>query len=113
MNQKVELETRGSIGFDEAVPPEFWDDVENLPNTPWYADLPPAQQAVIDRLVQRILASRSTTINYGIDKALSDPWNMLAGGQLTLSKKWEFRAEAGFIGRVSFLAGVNYRLGIF
>jgi hypothetical protein len=113
MNQKVELETRGSIGFDEAVPPEFWDDVENLPSTPWYAALPPAQKAVVDKLIQRILASKSTTINYGIDKALSDPWNLLVGGQITLSKRWEFRAEAGFVGRVSILGGLNYRFDLF
>lgn len=110
MHQKVELKTRGSIPFDEAVPPEFWDDMENIQNTPWYASLTPAQQAVVDRFVERILASKSTTINYGIDKALSDPWNMLVGSQLSLSKNWEFRVEGGFIGRWSILAGMNYRL---
>src|SRR6185436_8972454 len=30
MNQKVELKTRGSIRFDEAVPPEFWTQIENI-----------------------------------------------------------------------------------
>ena len=112
MNQKVELETRGSIGFDEAVPPEFWDQIENLPNTPWYADLSPAQKAVVNRIIERIQLSKSTTINYGIDKALSDPWNMLAGAQLFVGKNWEFRAEAGFIGRWSILAGLAYRLNL-
>jgi hypothetical protein len=111
MNQKVELETRGSVRFDEAVPPEFWDDVENIPSTPWYAGLTPAEKAVVDRFLQRILASKATTINYGLDKSLSDPWNMLVGSQLTLSKSWELRAEAGFIGRLSILVGLNYRLG--
>ena len=112
MNQKVELETRGSVSFDEAVPPEFWDDIENLPSSPWYQDLTPVQQAIVDRLVQRIQDNRTTPINYGIDKELSDPWNMLAGGQFFLGKKWEFRTEAGFIGRTSILAGMAYRFGL-
>ena len=112
MNQKVELETRGSVTFEEAVPPEFWSDIENLPNTPWYQGLTPVQQEVVDRLVQRIQDNRSTPINYGIDKELSDPWNMLAGGQFFLGKSWEFRAEAGFIGRTSILAGFAYRFGL-
>jgi hypothetical protein len=112
MNQKVELETRGSIAFSEAVPPEVWSEIENIQSTPWYAALPPAQQQVVDRLVTRILASKDTVINYGIDKALADPWNMLGGAQLFLGKNWEFRVEAGFIGRTSVLAGFSYRLNL-
>jgi len=112
MNQKVELETRGSVTFEEAVPPEFWGQIEDLPSTPWYAGLTPAQKQVIDRLVQRIQDNRATPINYGIDKELSDPWNMLAGGQFFLGTHWEFRAEAGFIGRTSILGGMAYRFGL-
>ncbi len=112
MNQKVELDTRGSVTFEEAVPPEFWAQIEDLPNSPWYQGLTPAQKVVVDRLVQRIQANRDTPINYGIDKELSDPWNMLVGGQYFLGKSWEFRAEAGFIGRVSALAGFAYRFRI-
>jgi hypothetical protein len=37
---------------------------------------------------------------------------MLAGGQFFLGKSWEFRAEAGFIGRTSILAGFAYRFGL-
>ena len=113
MNQKVELKTRGSIRFDEAVPPEFWNQIENIgPGNPWYDGLTPAQKAAIDKLVQRISASKETTINYGLDKALADPWNMLAGTQYSIGKNWEFRAEGGFIGRWSILAGLNYRLNL-
>jgi hypothetical protein len=113
MNQKVELKTRGSIRFDEAVPPEFWDQIEAIgPGNPWYDGLTPAQKAAVDQLVQRITASKSTTINYGLDKALADPWNMLAGTQYSIGKNWEFRAEGGFIGRWSILAGLNYRLNL-
>jgi hypothetical protein len=109
MNQKVALDTKGSVTFEEAVPPEFWDQIENLPSSPWYQGLTAAQQAVVDRLVQRIADNKSTPINYQIDKELSDPWNMLAGGQFFLGKSWEFRVEAGFIGRTSILAGAGYR----
>jgi hypothetical protein len=109
MNQKVALDTRGSVTFEEAVPPEFWDQIENLPSSPWYQGLTAAQKAVVDRLVQRIQANKATPINYGIDKELSDPWNMLAGGQFFLGKSWEFRVEAGFIGRTSILGGMAYR----
>lgn len=112
MNQKVELETRGSIAFSEAVPPEAWAQIENIQSTPWYAALPPAQQQVVDRLVTRILASKDTVINYGIDKSLADPWNMLGGAQYFIGKNWEFRAEAGFIGRTSILVGLSYRLDL-
>jgi len=112
MNQKVELATKGSVAFDEAVPPEFWSAIENIQSSPWYQALPPAQKAAVDRLVQRITANKSTPINYGLDKSLADPWNMLAGSQLFLGKSWEFRVEAGFIGRLSFLAGLTYRLNI-
>ena len=38
--------------------------------------------------------------------------NMLAGAQYSIGKNWEFRAEGGFIGRWSILAGVNYRLNL-
>ena len=113
MNQKVELKTRGSIRFDEAVPPEFWNDLENIgPGNPWYDALTPVQKAAVDQIVQRIQASKSTTINYGLDKALADPWNMLAGAQYSIGKNWELRTEGGFIGRWSILAGVNYRLNL-
>jgi hypothetical protein len=113
MNKKVELKTRGSIAFDEAVPPEFWNQIENIgPGDPWYDALTPAQKAAVDRMVQRIQASKNTTINYGLDKALADPWNMIAGTQYSIGKNWEFRAEGGFIGRWSILAGLNYRLNL-
>ena len=109
MNQKVELDTRGAIPFSEAVPPEVWTELENIQSSPWYQGLTPPQQAVVDRFVQRILASKETVINYGIDKRLADPWNMLLGAQYFLGKRWEFRTEAGFIGRWSILLGFNYR----
>jgi hypothetical protein len=37
---------------------------------------------------------------------------MLAGGQISITKNWDFRIEAGFIGRFSLMAGANYRFKI-
>lgn len=52
-------------------------------------------------------------IEYAFDSSPSDPWNMVAGVQYEFNKRWQVRAEWGFLGsRRSFLANVNYRFGI-
>ena len=49
------------------------------------------------------------TINYHLDKAVTDPWNMLVGASYEFNKRWQARVEPGFIGRKQLLAQVNYR----
>jgi len=118
MNVKLKTETRGSLTLAEAVPPETVEGIrtflENIDQTPWYQGLPPAQQVVVDQLVQRMLSSNagSIQVNYRINKAPADPWNMLVGSNFDFNKRWSARAEVGFIGRFSVLTSLVYRLDL-
>jgi hypothetical protein len=118
MNQKFGTETLGAIRLDEVVPPETVDQIrdqlENVDDSEWYQDLGPVQKALVDQVVDRLLngGASDLTINYRLDKAPSDPWNMLVGGNLDLNKRWTVRAEAGFIGRKSILVNAVYRLDL-
>ena len=52
-------------------------------------------------------------INYEFNSAPADRWNMVAGVQYEFNKRWQARAEWGFLGsRRSFLFNVNYRFGL-
>lgn len=118
MNQKFGRETTGSILLGDAVPPETVDRIrtqlENLDQTPWYQALNPAQKVLVDQVVNALLNSNAANlrINYGLNKAPSDPWNMLAGASFDLNRRWSFRAEAGFIGRNSILVNAVYRIDL-
>ena len=118
MNQKFGRETNGSILLSEVIPPETVERIrtqlENLNGTPWYQGLSPAQKVVVDQVVAGLLNSGAgnTTINYQLHKAPADPWNMLAGANIDLNKRWTLRAEAGFIGRYSVLLNAVYRLDL-
>ena len=72
---------------------------------------PPAQQRVVDEIVKRLQGIDPTdvVVNYSLDKATADPWNMIAGASYDFSKSWAARVEAGFIGRKSVLMMLNYR----
>jgi hypothetical protein len=118
MNQKFGRETDGTIALSEVIPPETVDRIrtqlENIDQSPWYQTLNPAQKVVVDQVVDGLLNSNAanTTINYQLNKAPSDPWNMLAGANIDLNKRWTLRAEAGFIGRTSLLLNAVYRLDL-
>ena len=88
--------------------------LESIDTTQWYQDLSNVQQVVVDTIVSRLLGSDagSTTINYYLDKAPSTPWNMLLGANLDLNRRWSVRSEVGFIGRVSALLSLVYRLDL-
>jgi hypothetical protein len=118
MNQKFGRETNGSILLGDVVPPETVDRIrsqlENIDQTPWYQGLNPVQKAVVDTVVNRLLTSNAAdlTINYRLNKAPADPWNMLAGANIDLNRRWSLRSEAGFIGRTSVLVSAVYRLDL-
>jgi hypothetical protein len=118
MNQKLGTETQGSIRLDEVVPPETVDQIrdqlENVEDSEWYQDLGPVQQALVGQIVDKLLTGDAgdLTINYRLNKAPSDPWNMLVGGNIDLNKRWTVRAEAGFINRKSILVSAVYRLDL-
>ena len=118
MNQKFRSETNGAIRLGDAIPPETVDRIrtklEDIPNQPWYQDLGPLQKAVVDTITNHLLNSNAgdITINYGLNKAPSNPWNMLIGSNLDFNKRWTIRGEVGFIGRTSLLLNAVYRLDL-
>ena len=111
MNQKFETVTEGSVTLADVIPPELRDTLQDYQNSEWYQDLNPIQRGIADELMDKILNSDlgQTKVNYRLDKAPAQPWNMLLGSNLEWNKHWHIRAEASFIGRFSFLIGLNYR----
>jgi hypothetical protein len=114
MHQKFKTETDGSILLSEAIPVEIVDQIQNYQDSDWYQDLSIPQQALVDEFFSRIEEGNigDTVVKYGIDKAPEDPWNLLVGANLDLNKHWAIRAEAGLIGRVSILGGLNFRFNL-
>jgi hypothetical protein len=74
---------------------------------------------IIDEFKDRVdgkldgLTPRELMVHYSFNSEPTINWNMLLGAQYTLNKKWDFRFEAGFIGRTSIMFNVNYRFGMF
>jgi hypothetical protein len=118
MSVKFDTETNGSIGLAEALPPDvvdgIRDDLETIEDEEWYQDLTPAQRLVVDRLADALLAGdySDVVVNYQLQKAPADKWNMLAGANLDLGKRWTIRTEVGFIGRYSVLLNAVYRIDL-
>ena len=111
MNQKFETITQGSVVLEDVIPSEFKDTLTDYQNSEWYQNLNPVQRGIADQIMDKILNSDlgQTKVNYRLDKAPANPWNMLLGSNLEWNKHWHIRAEAGFIGRFSFMIGLNYR----
>ena len=118
MKVSFATETNGSINLSEAIPPETVDQIrdrlENVEDQPWYQDLTPAQKAVVNTIVDKLLATDGSdlVINYQLNKAPTQPWNMLVGGNLDFNKRWSLRTEFGFIQRTSFLLNLAYRFDL-
>ena len=68
------------------------------------------QSRVEDKLAG--LTPPDLIVHYSFNSEPTVNWNMLVGAQYTLNKKWDFRFEAGFIGRTSLMFNVNYRFGL-
>ena len=118
MRARLESETIGQIRLGDALPPETWERADEIVENyyTWYDGLGPIAKDKVDNsalpeIIERIDSrDGSTEILYGMDKAPEQEWNVVFGGQFQLSKRWQFRTEAGLIGdRKSFLASVNYR----
>lgn len=118
MRQKIGTQTHGSIALSEAMPPETVDQIrgalETVEDEAWYQALAPAQKAVVDQIVDKLLNGNGSdlTINYSIDKSISDPWNMLVGSNYDFNKRWTVRGEVGFLGRFSVLLSAVFRLDL-
>jgi hypothetical protein len=111
MRQKIESKTQGSINLKDAVngagDGSFQSKLED-----WYNGLPPAKQAVVGAIVDKIGGGGNPVINYDLDKAIKYPWNMVVGGELGVTKAFRVRAEVGFIQRTQLVLGLNYRFGL-
>jgi hypothetical protein len=120
MRVKMSTETTGSIQLSEAIP-NLESQSQEIVNEydSWrsanYADLSPAQKAVVNNVLDPIVdridnVDGSAIIEYAMDKQVVDMWNGLIGAQFQYNKHWMLRTEAGIIGdRKSFLASLNYR----
>jgi len=113
MYQGMKNETLGSVNLADVIPPGTDSLFNNYQNSAWYQALSAAQKALVDNFVQRIGGGLdTTTVNYSLNKKVADPWNLLVGGTYDIGKHWGFRAEAGFVGRVSFMLMMNYRIAL-
>ncbi len=118
MNVDFASETNGSIELSEAIPPETVDQIrdrlENIENQEWYQDLNLAQQAVVNEIVDRLLAGDASDVivNYSLQKKPATSWNLLLGANLDFNDRWSVRTEVGLIGRYSVLLGGVYRLDL-
>lgn len=59
-----------------------------------------------------LLEPAVASVSYAFTSSHTWNWNMVAGAQFMLNKKWDLPLEAGFLGRTSFMANLNYRFGL-
>lgn len=115
-------ETNGRIPALELAPDapgridELQGDLDN-----WYNGLLPIEQRLFENLYNRLGdgltglkdAVEDGYIEYSFDKSIDNPWNMLIGAQWQINYRWQFRAEAQFLGdRTAGLFSLNYRFGV-
>ncbi len=82
-----------------------------------YQNLTPGEKLIVDPILDAIEEAGqgirdnydNLKMTYSVDKAPDRPWNMIIGANLALTRHWYLQAEAGFIGRFTMMAGVNYR----
>jgi hypothetical protein len=120
MSVKLGGVTTGSIGLKDVLPPETWENrdqlVEDYYN--WYESIDEMKQNVADKIFTPIVENIASgngdaTVLYSLTKESKAEWNMLLGGQYQLDKHWQIRTEFGFLGeRKSWLLSANYRFGI-
>jgi hypothetical protein len=111
--------TTGSIKLNEVLPPETAEKLDEIVENyyTWYNSIDPNKQEIADKTITPIVenlaqANGEGTVKYSINKIPAQKWNMLVGAQYQINKHFQVRAEAGFIGRESFLISYNYRFGI-
>jgi hypothetical protein len=112
MKQTLNSTTKGSINLSEVVSGGGGGaGLGDYQNSEWYQGLTAAQKVVVDAIAQRLQNAdlSDVTVNYHLDKAVTDPWNMLVGASYEWNKRWQARVEPGFIGRKQLLVQVNYR----
>lgn len=118
MRLHMGTETVGAIKLIDALPPEAWENRDELVDNywNWYNDeATPKQKIAADKILTPIVdridqADGDSVISYAMDKQAAQMWNGIIGAQFQLNKRWMFRTEWGIIGdRKSALGSVNYR----
>lgn len=121
--QKLGAQTDGEINLGDLVDPdnskldEIDQDWADYMASPEYDALSPVGKQLAEDMYNGIRdfydEALDTTIKYKFNKQLEYNWNMLLGGQWQIDRRWQFRAEYGFLkSKQSFMASLNYRFGI-
>jgi hypothetical protein len=112
MYQNPESAVRGRFLLADIVSDELAGQFQDYYLTDWYNALTPEEQQFIDAFVQTMMqGGADTRLDYEAEQHPENTWNMLAGAQLELNKRWNLQAEAGFLGsRTSVMVNLNYRL---
>jgi hypothetical protein len=108
MRQAIQADTEGSIALKDAIGAPAGSFESKVAS--WYNSLPQGERNNVSDL-KGGLESRDPVIHYKLDKALTDPWNMLIGAEIDLHKRVQMRMEYGFIGRTQLIMGICYRFG--
>jgi len=114
MYQDPESIVNGRFLLADIVSDELAGQFQDYYLTDWYNALTPEEQQFIDAFVQTMMqGGADTRLDYQAEQHPEQTWNMLAGAQLELSKRWNLQTEAGFLGnRNSVLVNLNYRFGL-
>ena len=110
MRQAIQADTEGAISLKDVVGAPEGSFESKLGS--YYARS--GNQAAGDLLGARAPNDeRDTVIHYKLNKALTDPWNLLIGAEIDLHKRVQMRMEYGFLGRQQLIMGINYRFNMF
>jgi hypothetical protein len=114
MRQRIQADTEGSIALKDAIGAPAGSFNSKLAS--WYNSLPAGQRGAVSGLVGDLskppMGERDPVIHYKLDKALTDPWNLLIGAEVDLHKRVQMRMEYGFLGRTQLIMGICYRFNM-
>ena len=123
MRVRMDGVTEGTITLKDVLPPETWGRRDEViaDYREWYDNLKPLQQPVLYKVATDVFnpimdnlenADGSGTVQYRLQKAPKQEWNMIIGGQYQINPHHQFRVEGGVVGnRKSLLLSYNYRWG--
>lgn len=111
MYQNFENKTEGQVTGTDLGIEDLENAFEGYEDSAWYQDLGQSQQALVDQLVDQVRSRdpADIRINYTLNKKPTKPRNFIFGSRYEISKSWEARLEAGFIGREQVMIGMVYR----
>ena len=111
MYQNPESIVNGRFLLADIVSDELQGQFYGYQTKDWYIALTPEEQQLIDAFVQTMnQPGEDIRLDYQAEQHPENTWNMIAGAQLELSKRWNIQAEAGFLGsRTSLMVNLNHR----